>query len=66
MKLAKIELSDCELIDEMMSYYSKFIHSQSDETPTPPPGAEDLEKSLIKIRDWRNEFDARPTPTGSK
>jgi hypothetical protein len=65
MKLAKIELSDCEFIDEMMSYFSKFIHSQSDETPTPPPDAEDLEKSLIRIRDWRNQFDARPIPTGS-
>lgn len=66
MRLAKIELSDCKFIDEMMSYYSKFIHSQSDETPAPPPDAEELEKSLIRIRDWRSEFDARPIPTGSK
>lgn len=65
MKLAKIEVSDCEFIDVMMSYFSKFIHSQSDETPTPPPDAEELQSSLIKLRDWRNNFDVRPIPTGT-
>lgn len=65
MKLAKIEISDCEFIDEMMSYFSKFIHSQSDETPTPPPDADELQSALNKLRDWRNQFDARPIPTGT-
>jgi ABC-type Mn2+/Zn2+ transport system ATPase subunit len=64
-KLAKIEVSDCEFIDEMMSYFSKFIHSQSDETPTPPPDAEELQSALNKLRDWRNRFEARPIPTAT-
>ena len=63
--LAKIEISDCEFIDDMMSYFSKFIHSQSEETPNPPPEADELEKALNKIKDWRDNFDARPIPAAT-
>jgi len=62
-QLAKVEPSDCAFIEEMMSYFSQFIHSQSDETPTSPPDAEELQNVLNKIRDWRNAFEDRPLQT---
>jgi hypothetical protein len=65
MKLARIEISDCEFIDEMMSYFSRFIHSQSDETPAPPPEIEELQEQLNRMRVWRTEFEGRPIPTAT-
>jgi ABC-type Mn2+/Zn2+ transport system ATPase subunit len=65
-QLAKVEASDCAFVEEMMSYFSQFIHSQSDETPISPPDAEELQDTLNKIRDWRNDFEARPLPTVPK
>jgi energy-coupling factor transporter ATP-binding protein EcfA2 len=64
-KLAKIEIGDCEFIDEMMSYFSKFIHSQSVETPAPPPPEDELQEALNQIKKWRDTYDARPIPTAS-
>jgi ABC-type hemin transport system ATPase subunit len=62
-KLAKIEIGDCEFIDGMMSYFSKFIHSQSVETPAPPPPEDELQEALNQIKNWRDTYDARPIPT---
>lgn len=62
-KLAKIEIGDCEFIDEMMSYFSKFIHSQSVETPAPPPPEDELQEALNQIKNWRDIYDARPIPS---
>lgn len=57
--LSKITSEDCALIDAMMTRYSKFEHSQSDELagvlPTPDELAEDLEKVIA----WIDEFGKR-------
>ena len=51
-KLADISCEDCNLIDEMMTKYSYYDHSMSDETPLVEFSIEDIEKDAIRLRDW--------------
>jgi len=62
-KLAKIKPEDCKLIDDFMTKYSRYEHSQSNETPTPPPDADEIEQDLNQIKTWLDEFKRRPVPT---
>ena len=62
-QLAKVDASDCAFVEEMMSYFSQFIHSQPDETPNPPPDTDELQDVLNKLREWRNDFENRPIST---
>ncbi len=57
--LAKIEAEDCILIDEFMTKYSAYEHSQSPETPTELPMPDELEADLNKIFTWLTEFKGR-------
>ncbi|MDR2407096.1 MAG: AAA family ATPase [Bacteroidales bacterium] len=66
-KLAKIQKNDCDLIDEMMSKYSRFEHSQSDESPIVFPTHDEIEKDINRMADWYEEFSKRPIlSTGGK
>ncbi len=47
--LAKITPEDCKFIDDMMTAYSRYEHSQSDETPIGLPKPDDIEKDLKAI-----------------
>lgn len=58
-KLSKITEEDCDFLDNLMSKYSEQKHSQPDEAPLPLSKPEDLEKDLISLRDWREEFQKR-------
>lgn len=61
-KLAKIKQSDCTFLDEMMTKYSHFEHSQPSEAPVPLPLPDELEEDLKKLKVWLDEFSARPMP----
>lgn len=57
--LAKITASDCNLIDELMTKYSCYEHSQSDEAPVDVPEPEEIEKDIDRMVEWHKEFTAR-------
>ena len=61
-KLAKIKAEDCKFIDDFMTKYSRFEHSQSDELPVPPPEPDEIESDLRQIKDWFDEFKSRTVP----
>lgn len=58
-KLALVTPEDCQLIDEMMSKYSGFVHSQSQEAPAKVPGAAVLMDDVTKVKTWLDNFDQR-------
>ncbi|WP_426357135.1 AAA family ATPase [Pseudocolwellia sp. HL-MZ19] len=55
-KLTKIEQSDCDLIDDLMTRYSVFEHSQSDEFPAPCPDLQQIEHDVDALSSWINAF----------
>lgn len=55
-KLTKIEQSDCDLIDDLMTRYSVFEHSQSDELPAPCPDLQQIEHDVDALSSWINAF----------
>jgi hypothetical protein len=61
-KVAKITLADCQLIDEMMTKYSYYEHSQPGEAPVALPEPDELEADLTKLKNWLAEFTKRPVP----
>lgn len=58
--LAKISSEDCALIDDLMTRYSVYEHSQSDELPAAPPDFADIEADVVKLAIWIDEFQKRP------
>ncbi|MDY9922181.1 MAG: hypothetical protein U2P59_10210 [Synergistota bacterium] len=58
-QLAKISEGDCKLIEDLMTKYSYYEHSQSWETPTFSPEPDELYEDFIKLRDWLKEFKER-------
>ena len=47
--LAKITPEDCKFIDDYMTKYSRYEHSQSEETPVPLPRPDELEEDIKAI-----------------
>jgi hypothetical protein len=47
--LAKITVEDCKFIDNLMTAYSRYEHSQPDEAPVDLPRPEEIEKDLKAI-----------------
>lgn len=58
-KVAKVEAADCELIDEMMSKYSRHVHAQPGESPVSLPEADEIEADLTRLIEWLAEFSKR-------
>ena len=58
-KLAKISPDDCKMIDDLMTEYSKYEHSQPGEAPVTPPLPDKLEADLKKLKAWHEEFTKR-------
>ncbi len=56
-RLAAIRPTDCALIDDMMTKYSAFEHSQPIETPTWLPDPDELIADAESILKWISEFD---------
>ncbi|MCD9096668.1 AAA family ATPase [Luteimonas fraxinea] len=58
-KLVAIEPNDCTFIDDLMSKYSAFEHSQSDEIPTHLPDADEIIADATSLRSWIDDFEKR-------
>jgi len=59
--LAKISLTDCELIDGLMTKYSCFEHSQPVDVTVTLPTPDELQQDVQSILTWMNDFETRPT-----
>jgi hypothetical protein len=60
--LAKISPEDCQMIDELMTKYSRYEHSQPNEAPVSLPEPDEIAADLTRLRDWLKEFSGRKTP----
>ena len=58
-KLSKITTDDCNLINDFMTRYSRFEHSQSSEAPIELPKPEELKCDMEKLSVWLTEFNSR-------
>jgi len=58
--LAKIKREDCDLIEELMSKYSRYEHSQSSEAPVDLPAPDELVEDISRLIAWHGEFSKRP------
>lgn len=58
-KLSKISIEDCAFLNKLMSKYSAYEHSQSDEFPVSIPKPDSLRKDLERIISWIDEFEKR-------
>lgn len=58
-KLASIEQKDCAFLDGLMTKYSCYEHSQSQDAPVRLPEEQELRTDLTALRDWRAQFAAR-------
>lgn len=57
--LAKITPDDCSTVEKMMTRYSRFEHSQSDELPGTLPSIDDLAADLDEVITWIDRFKNR-------
>ncbi len=57
--LAKICKEDCEFVDGLMTSYSAFEHSQTDELPAEIPDFSVLETDVKALAAWMDEFSKR-------
>ena len=57
--LAKITTDDCVLIEDMMTRYSVFEHSQSNELPAETPDYDRLKEDIERFATWVGEFTSR-------
>ena len=51
-----IRPEDCQMIDDLMTKYSCYEHSQSYESPAFIPEEPELRVDIESLRDWRKEF----------
>jgi energy-coupling factor transporter ATP-binding protein EcfA2 len=57
--LAKINSADCALIDDLMTRYSTFEHSQPDELPAELPEFDVLCTDVSSLANWITDFEDR-------
>lgn len=58
-KLSKIKKQDCDFLDELMTKYSRYEHSQSSEAPVTLPDPDELDQDLTALKEWRLNFSNR-------
>ncbi len=58
--LAHITQDDCKFIDDLMTKYSCYEHSQSQEAPAFLPDEPELRADLEALKQWREGFTKRP------
>ncbi|MGH8417879.1 MAG: AAA family ATPase [Pseudomonas sp.] len=58
-QLSNITQKDCDLIDDLMTRYSVYEHSQSDDLPAVPPELDQLESDMKLLSDWMGEYSKR-------
>ena len=57
--LVKITMTDCALIEELMTKYSRYEHSQSSEAPVELPEPDELNTDIERLITWHSEFTKR-------
>ena len=57
--LKAITEADVDFINEMMTKYSKYDHSHSDEAPVPLPSIDEFKNDVKTIHNWYTEFKSR-------
>ena len=57
--LVKITTTDCALIEELMTKYSSYEHSQSSEAPVELPEPDELKADIEQLIAWHSEFTKR-------
>ncbi len=62
--LVSINREDCKLIDDLMTKYSCYEHSQSQEAPIFLPDEPELREDLESLKAWRESFKKRPSVDG--
>lgn len=60
-KLARINSTDCNFLDGMMTKYSRYEHAQPREAPVALPEPDEIEKDLKRLKEWQTEFSNRGT-----
>lgn len=65
-KLTRITKEDVDLIEQMMTKYSIYEHSQPIETPVQPPSPDDLKADLERVIGWHDAFVARVGTTNAQ
>lgn len=58
-KLANITSDDCKFLDEMMTKYSRYEHSQPAEAPIDLPAPEEIEEDIKNLVEWQELFSSR-------
>lgn len=58
--LPLIRQDDCQFIDDLMTKYSCYEHSQSAETPVFIPEEDELRSDVEALKAWREDFKNRP------
>ena len=58
-KVAKVTNADCAFIDDLMTRYSVFEHSQSDELPSNALELDVFETDVTALNNWLKEFGSR-------
>ena len=64
-QLGKIQPSDCSLIEEMMTKYSRYEHSQSAEAPVALPLPDEIAADVATLQAWLKEFTDRKAPVAA-
>ena len=59
--LAVIEKEDCHMLDELMTHYSRYEHSQSAELPGVAPTPDELNEHVGKVITWIDGITKRRT-----
>lgn len=59
--LAKIRSEDISFIDQLMTKYSRYEHSQPQESHVPCPLPNEIQSDLQSMVDWCKDFSGRPT-----
>ena len=54
--LFKISKEDCDFLDDLMTKYSKPLHSSTTEVTNKIPDPEILEKDRQSLKDWIKKF----------
>ena len=55
----KFEKSDCQLLESLMTKYSRFEHSQPAESPVQLPELSDVLADMEMLKNWREEYKKR-------
>lgn len=55
-QLSNITQEDCDLIDDLMTRYSVYEHSQADDLPAVPPELIQLETDMRSLADWMENY----------